>query len=246
MSKSAENPPGELAQAKALIQAKQYDEARRLLRTIDHPTAKVWLQKLNTVSPEPTRTAPALNIILVGLACLIVGLAAGVLIGRASVPPSEPLTIAAAPTAVALPTETNLPPTSTVLPTEDCGAKSWWNMNAGTVVDYMKMVRAVLKEPTDDPLYLSSAGKSLGATIDKFGDVSYPLCAKEAHDVLVQGMSNYLSAFYEMSFNAMGDDFDKKTPDDYLTEARAGMKEASRLLTGLTGMDTTFLTIETE
>jgi hypothetical protein len=35
--------------AKALIQSKQYSQARALLQTIDHPTAKEWLVKLNAL-----------------------------------------------------------------------------------------------------------------------------------------------------------------------------------------------------
>jgi parvulin-like peptidyl-prolyl isomerase len=37
----------QLDAAKALIDAKQFDAARNLLATIDHPTAREWLAKLN-------------------------------------------------------------------------------------------------------------------------------------------------------------------------------------------------------
>jgi uncharacterized protein YbjQ (UPF0145 family) len=37
----------QLQKAKALVQAKRYDEARKLLSQIDHPTAKKWLEDLN-------------------------------------------------------------------------------------------------------------------------------------------------------------------------------------------------------
>ncbi len=37
--------------AKQLIQEKQYDEARAVLKTIDHPTARQWEVKLNTIAP---------------------------------------------------------------------------------------------------------------------------------------------------------------------------------------------------
>ncbi len=36
--------------AKALIQVKKYDEARALLRTINHPTAQEWLRKLDNIT----------------------------------------------------------------------------------------------------------------------------------------------------------------------------------------------------
>lgn len=40
------------AAAKQLIQEKQYDEARVILRTIDHPTARSWERKLDEIAPQ--------------------------------------------------------------------------------------------------------------------------------------------------------------------------------------------------
>lgn len=37
--------------AKELIQEKRYDEARAILQTIDHPTAREWLAKLDKIAP---------------------------------------------------------------------------------------------------------------------------------------------------------------------------------------------------
>src|SRR6266540_2030811 len=39
------------AAAKELIQEKQYDEARRILATVDHPTAREWEKKLDRIAP---------------------------------------------------------------------------------------------------------------------------------------------------------------------------------------------------
>lgn len=38
--------------AKELIQEKRYDEARMILKTVDHPTAKLWLEKLDKIAPQ--------------------------------------------------------------------------------------------------------------------------------------------------------------------------------------------------
>lgn len=38
-----------LLKARDLIREKRYTEAKRLLKTVDHPTAKEWLQKLDTI-----------------------------------------------------------------------------------------------------------------------------------------------------------------------------------------------------
>lgn len=45
------NTREQLEQAKALIQAKRYDEARRILVLTDHPTADKWLAQLDRIAP---------------------------------------------------------------------------------------------------------------------------------------------------------------------------------------------------
>lgn len=40
------------AKAKAFITVEQYDKARAILKTIDHPTAQKWLEKLDVIAPE--------------------------------------------------------------------------------------------------------------------------------------------------------------------------------------------------
>ena len=40
-----------LAQARAQIKAKQYQQARRTLTGVDHPTARAWLTKLDEIAP---------------------------------------------------------------------------------------------------------------------------------------------------------------------------------------------------
>ncbi len=60
----------QMARASQLIKAKQYSEARKLLKTIDHPKAKEWLGKLDQIAPErkPRRWwVPALIVVLVAI-----------------------------------------------------------------------------------------------------------------------------------------------------------------------------------
>lgn len=40
--------------AREMIKEKRYDEARALLKTVDHPTARDWLAKLDKIAPEKT------------------------------------------------------------------------------------------------------------------------------------------------------------------------------------------------
>ncbi|GIK67166.1 MAG: hypothetical protein BroJett018_49600 [Chloroflexota bacterium] len=42
-----------LLEARELIKAKRYDEARFILKSIDHPTAREWLAKLDQIAPPP-------------------------------------------------------------------------------------------------------------------------------------------------------------------------------------------------
>lgn len=53
-----------MTEARDLIQAKRYDEARAILRTVDHPKAAEWLAKIDEIAPasrssiSPTPSAP--------------------------------------------------------------------------------------------------------------------------------------------------------------------------------------------
>lgn len=53
----------QLAEAKVLIQAKRYEEARALLLTIDDPTADRWLERLKEYVPSAPVLPPAVTII---------------------------------------------------------------------------------------------------------------------------------------------------------------------------------------
>lgn len=103
----------QMLKARALIIEKRYDEARRILEKIDHPTARDWLAKLDERAPEggasprarqgsqkrSARRSP-LPLILAGLVVLVV-VAAGVFfalprINNPANPPAQPLSPPAA------------------------------------------------------------------------------------------------------------------------------------------------------
>lgn len=104
------------ARAKAFITVEQYDKAREILKTIDHPTATKWLEKLDIIAPETTDTTyldklpPAepdkrqarRNL---GMGCLMFALICGAL--YITTPRSAP--VAATPTVVAA-AATSTPP----------------------------------------------------------------------------------------------------------------------------------------
>jgi uncharacterized protein YoxC len=43
-----------MLEARQLIQQKRYDEARKILKTVDHPTAREWMRKLDADAPRKT------------------------------------------------------------------------------------------------------------------------------------------------------------------------------------------------
>ncbi len=55
----------EFLKAKDLIQQQRYDEARDILKSLSHPTAAKWLEKLDEIAPERKRKDPELADLLV-------------------------------------------------------------------------------------------------------------------------------------------------------------------------------------
>jgi hypothetical protein len=132
-----------LAAAKELIKEKHYTEARAILKTMDHPTAKKWLAKLDEISPEHTkrRIAIGMSIIVGGMALLALVVFAVIVRPFSDqlaipviptetptelptstftfTPPASSMPIpSSAPTITGTPTNTNTPrPTRTPIPT---------------------------------------------------------------------------------------------------------------------------------
>lgn len=53
-----------LAQAHQLIRRKQYEQARRVLQGVDHPTARQWLARIDQIVPPLPAAAPMENVIV--------------------------------------------------------------------------------------------------------------------------------------------------------------------------------------
>jgi len=62
-------PRERMLQAREHIKAKRYDEARAILKTIDHPTARKWLAKLNEIAPPPEPKSFLSKPVIYGLDC---------------------------------------------------------------------------------------------------------------------------------------------------------------------------------
>jgi hypothetical protein len=51
-----------MTKARDLIRAKKYNQARRVLETVDHPLAEKWLDRLDEIAPDPKSNAFAVNL----------------------------------------------------------------------------------------------------------------------------------------------------------------------------------------
>lgn len=115
--------------ARELIQEKRYAEARALLKTIDDPTAKAWLKKLDAIAPEKKKSGGMLIYITTAVVLVSVAIIVVTFITRQN--NANQNAVAQAPTQMELPsatptftpsdTHTWTPspiPTDTALPTE--------------------------------------------------------------------------------------------------------------------------------
>lgn len=57
--------------AKAYVQAKDYQNARRVLRRIDHPKAREWLQRINKLDPTAVRRKRVIIALILALILLV-------------------------------------------------------------------------------------------------------------------------------------------------------------------------------
>ncbi len=102
--------------ARELIKEKQYDEARAILRTVNHPLAAEWIAKIDAISsPKHSRRSPILALVALGI--VLVGVMAVVVYTqRYNIPPLAAMFSTATPTATATST---LTPTTAATPTTD-------------------------------------------------------------------------------------------------------------------------------
>lgn len=215
--------------AKELIQAKQYKEARSILKTIDHPMAREWEAKIDRMSP--VKASDNRKVIYIGLSIVIVLLIAIVallIINR----PQSPAVVAS-----------NLNQVPAANATRDCGAYDWWNLNATEVMDFMGSAGALVRF-TPDQASFEVFLDAMREHKDNFDKVNVPLCAKEAHDTIINGMYDYIFGFSEIQLNSFGTDISEETPEEFLLRGQESFNRASAMITELTGMDASFMFID--
>lgn len=68
-----------MMKARSLIQAMEYEQARAILKTVDHPTAKQWLAKIDAITPEkPKRENPIASFLFAVFQFVFASLLAGI------------------------------------------------------------------------------------------------------------------------------------------------------------------------
>jgi hypothetical protein len=208
--------------ARELIQEKQYDAARAVLRTIDHPQATTWLAKLNQIAPEadlavpPARRSPLVPIALGVLSIAVVALIGVVIVligATRNTPPAIPTAAALAAAAVATVTSTSPPTpsqTATNAPTHTPLKPSNTPTSAPTATVRCMFTK---EEGTAIETFLDTA-KTAGATsriavsqivldLQKqyraFQRLDHPVCLKAATSKTEEGMGDIVDAFQEFS-----------------------------------------------
>lgn len=75
-----------LKEAQALLKAKRYDEARKLLKKINHPTAEKWLAQLEQIAPLPVAKRSQSRVIpaTAAFAVIVIALIAAVLLATST------------------------------------------------------------------------------------------------------------------------------------------------------------------
>lgn len=159
----------QLQRAGDLIRAKRFAEARAILKTIDHPTAREWLKKLDSLAPEPPPNPPAQRNLLASgavIVLLLVVVGAGIAYIRVQ-------------------------PGGAALPAPDqtgCGAQTWWNR----VNDMFAVMsfNSLLSE-SSSPNY-SAEIAAIRSQREAFNSIPYPDCVAPARDELLAGTAQLI------------------------------------------------------
>lgn len=189
----------QLQQARDLIQQERYNEARRILRKVDHPTAQKWLDQLDTLEGK---RAPASRSrsgrggarrVLVRLLMVVVvfGLIAGIYVlyenGTLSqfLATPEPTQVALGPDGRPLPTPTP-EPSSTPIP---CEPQLWWDEQEATAAAFLNPAPLRTRNETDYQAAVDSLRESQAA----FAEVTYPDCLADLHRQILAYMDTQLA-----------------------------------------------------
>jgi hypothetical protein len=217
-----------MLEARRLIQEKQYDEARSILRNVQHPTAEQWLAKLDAIAPEepeidvtPAKAAPAKkgksgggDILfwgVVGVVSFAIVLLVGFVLVRQFAPSAAPAGAAPA----------------------GCDAQSWYN----TITSNISRLGVAysLTDTLDERI--DRLANHLNAQRDSIGNVTYSKCVEAARADLLSSVDSMLK--FTQLWKSNGTDVYKPLLDA-VTSVRDAYSELQRLGVRLNEADAKF------
>jgi hypothetical protein len=173
-----------LLQAKALIEQERYTDARKLLKSIDHPTAKQWLVNLETIDPQhekPKRKRQeqksGSNAIFFLTILVLIAAIGGIVFFylRGNTAPTAVSVVAASqPTAAA----GGYP----------CEPQRWWDENAPTIYRVFQHPFFWDEMPMDE---INRSINDIANSRAKFASAAYPTCLSELRDEILSAMSQW-------------------------------------------------------
>jgi len=205
-----------MLKARKLMQHQRYDEARKILKTVNHPTARAWMRKLDAVVPKKTggrfTSAPTIyylgggviGILLVVFLILVVVLISPNRNGEPPIsavstplpPPTATRTDLSRPTATLTPTFTLVPsatPGQPETPDPPCEAEGW-HLQFTAYFDRFQALRDDASAANADLVSISS---SLLALREEFGGFRYPRCAAIARQHFLNLLSETAAAYLD-------------------------------------------------
>jgi hypothetical protein len=193
----------QLQEARDLIQDERYNEARRILRKIDHPTAQKWLDQLDTLEGKRGRASSGSRsrsgggggvrrvIVRLLMVVIVLGLVAGayVLYENGTLnqlfPTPEPTRVALGPDGRPLPTPTP-EPSATPIP---CEPQVWWDEQEDRVTAFVNP--EPLRTRTDEAY--QTALDALRVSRNTFSSVSFPDCLADLYNRISTYMDTQLA-----------------------------------------------------
>jgi hypothetical protein len=193
--------------ARELIKDKHYKEARAILQTVDHPTAKEWIAKIDAIAP-PKRSGAGQLVALVALIvvlCAALGLI--VYTQRYNIPQLAAMLASATPTATLAPTLTVTPtltttpvPTETFTPTNTPRATET-NIPCELTREEQNIITEFLDSAetasTTSRINLSPIISDMQKTRRTFSNLDHSLCLQKATEKIDDGMGNVIQGFQE-------------------------------------------------
>lgn len=185
--------------ARSLMDASRFKQAAAILKTLDHPTARKWLQDIEEQAPGATGGAASAKpkvrgggggVVLIGLIAVtvllwIIGIGAiSVGLGEA-----DARNLAAmGPTATQGPSPTVGPtPSPTITPTPiPCEQQQWWNTNSGALTGFFGDDLTLLSVNSVEAL--TTRIEEARAARDAFAAVEHPPCLETLYQATLSAM----------------------------------------------------------